>query len=171
MKENQVEIKVQLNRIIVENLKLNKNLKNEIEIKENEKHDFFKDLAINIIDIIDSMENIDEWIIVYDENKIEYIISQKDNGLYNAINKAISLSTGELILILNSDDWYEDNAVETLYKVKSKLNVNYTFELLIRIVQVIYILYYLMIFLNLSKVYKIVVLLFQNHKISLTMMD
>jgi molecular chaperone GrpE (heat shock protein) len=87
MKENQVEIKVQLNRIIVENLKLNKNLKNEIEIKENEKHDFFKDLAINIIDIIDSMENIDEWII---ENEFDLIDEgKKINNRYKTIHKKL----------------------------------------------------------------------------------
>jgi molecular chaperone GrpE (heat shock protein) len=87
MKENQVELKVQLNGIIVENLKLNKNLKNEIEIKENEKHDFIKDLAINIIDIIDSIENIDEWII---ENEFHMIDeAKKISNRYKTIHKKL----------------------------------------------------------------------------------
>ena len=41
------------------------------------------------------------------------IISEKDNGIYDAMNKGIHLSTGALIGIINSDDWYEPNAVET----------------------------------------------------------
>lgn len=40
------------------------------------------------------------------------VISEKDNGLYNAMNKGIRNSTGDLIGILNSDDWYEKDAIE-----------------------------------------------------------
>lgn len=41
------------------------------------------------------------------------VISEKDNGIYDAMNKGIRLSTGDLIGIINSDDWYEPIAVET----------------------------------------------------------
>jgi glycosyltransferase involved in cell wall biosynthesis len=37
---------------------------------------------------------------------IAKIISEKDNGLYDAMNKGISLATGEVVGILNSDDIY-----------------------------------------------------------------
>ena len=40
--------------------------------------------------------------------KIKYIVvSEKDQGIYDAMNKGIELSTGEVVGILNSDDWYE----------------------------------------------------------------
>jgi len=39
-------------------------------------------------------------------------ISEKDSGLYYAMNKGIQLANGELIGILNSDDWYEKNTLE-----------------------------------------------------------
>jgi glycosyltransferase involved in cell wall biosynthesis len=42
--------------------------------------------------------------------------SQKDEGLYDAINKGIAHATGEIIGILNSDDYYEKDAVETIAK-------------------------------------------------------
>ena len=38
-------------------------------------------------------------------------ISEKDDGIYDAMNKGIILSTGELIAILNSDDIYIDTYV------------------------------------------------------------
>lgn len=33
-------------------------------------------------------------------------ISEKDTGVYNAMNKGLKLATGDLIVFLNSDDWF-----------------------------------------------------------------
>lgn len=38
-------------------------------------------------------------------------ISEKDNGIYDAINKGIKIATGDVVGILNSDDYYYDNNV------------------------------------------------------------
>jgi glycosyltransferase involved in cell wall biosynthesis len=38
-------------------------------------------------------------------------ISEEDDGLYDAINKGINMSTGDVIGILNSDDFFSDNLV------------------------------------------------------------
>lgn len=45
------------------------------------------------------------------EDKLGYFVSEKDNGLYDAMNKGISACTGEVIGILNSDDLYQDAMV------------------------------------------------------------
>lgn len=47
------------------------------------------------------------------EGKLKYI-SEKDNGIYDAMNKGISMANGELIGLLNSDDYYEPNALEIM---------------------------------------------------------
>lgn len=39
-------------------------------------------------------------------------ISEKDKGIYDAMNKGIMQASGDLIGIINSDDWYESDAVE-----------------------------------------------------------
>ena len=41
-------------------------------------------------------------------------ISEKDSGIYEAMNKGIKLSTGSLIGIINSDDFYSNDAVENI---------------------------------------------------------
>lgn len=46
-----------------------------------------------------------------DKNITFLSISERDNGLYDAMNKGIKMSTGELIGILNSDDIYIDDEV------------------------------------------------------------
>lgn len=40
------------------------------------------------------------------------LISEKDKGIYDAMNKGIRLANGQLIGIVNSDDWYENDTIE-----------------------------------------------------------
>jgi len=53
---------------------------------------------------------------------ITTFISEKDKGLYDAMNKGIALATGEVIGILNSDDFYAHDQV--LSKVASAFHEN-----------------------------------------------
>ena len=53
---------IELTDIVTKNLQLTNNLKNEVERKELEKHDQLKDIALIIIDILDSFERIEESI-------------------------------------------------------------------------------------------------------------
>lgn len=45
------------------------------------------------------------------QNKIQTFVSEKDQGIYFAMNKGLELATGDLIGILNSDDLYVDEKV------------------------------------------------------------
>lgn len=44
-------------------------------------------------------------------DEINKFISEKDNGLYDAMNKGISLAAGDVVGILNSDDFYASNDI------------------------------------------------------------
>ena len=45
------------------------------------------------------------------ENKFVYWVSEKDKGIFNAMNKGILKASGEYLLFLNSGDYFYDSAV------------------------------------------------------------
>lgn len=77
----------ELEQLIIQNLKSTNILKNEVESKENEKHDLIKNVSLNIIDIIDSCENIDEWVIGNQYNEVDE--ARKTNSRYKTIQKKL----------------------------------------------------------------------------------
>lgn len=53
-------------------------------------------------------------------DRINILISEKDNGVYDAMNKGVSLATGDVIGIINADDWYSHSALEIVETVLNK---------------------------------------------------
>ncbi|GAA4337684.1 hypothetical protein GCM10023165_15860 [Variovorax defluvii] len=45
-------------------------------------------------------------------DRLDYFASAPDEGLYDALDKAVQLARGSLICVLNSDDWLEPQAAE-----------------------------------------------------------
>ena len=61
-------------------------------------------------------------------NRLSYWISQKDKGIYHAFNKGMILARGKYIGIINSDDIYTPNALETISKyIKSSPDKDFIF--------------------------------------------
>lgn len=56
-------------------------------------------------------------IIKQHENKIDYWVSENDQGIYDAMNKGISLCIGDVIGIINADDFYEIDALSESVKL------------------------------------------------------
>ncbi len=73
------------------------------------------------ISIIKSYEN------KFIEKEIIYKwISEHDNGIYDAMNKGILMATGDIIGIINSDDWYESEAVSKIVaKMEKRIDIYY----------------------------------------------
>jgi glycosyltransferase involved in cell wall biosynthesis len=69
----------------------------------------YKDIEYIIVDG-KSTDNTVSIIENY-SSRISKWISEPDQGIYDAMNKAIQLATGEVVGILNSDDFYFDSTI------------------------------------------------------------
>ena len=72
-------------------------------------------------------------ILRKNNSKIDYWISQKDRGIYDAMNKGMKLSRGSLIVMLNSDDVFYKHALKiaTSYFNRYK-NIDFLFGSVIK---------------------------------------
>jgi glycosyltransferase involved in cell wall biosynthesis len=52
---------------------------------------------------------------------IAYRVSEADNGIYHAMNKGIAVATGQIVGIINSDDWLEEDALAAVVKAAASL--------------------------------------------------
>lgn len=69
----------------------------------------YKDIEYIVIDGASSDMTLS--IIKKYEGKIAKIVSEKDNGMYYAINKGIELATGDVVGLLHADDFYASNKI------------------------------------------------------------
>lgn len=61
--------------------------------------------------IVDGLSKDNTLDIVRQFPHVAKLLSEKDKGIYDAMNKGIALAEGEIIGILNSDDFYVDSQV------------------------------------------------------------
>ena len=69
-----------------------------------------------------TLEIIDKY-----KKSISSFVSEKDQGIYYAMNKGIDLASGDIIGILNSDDYFYDDALDI---VKSYFEKNQEIDFL-----------------------------------------
>jgi glycosyltransferase involved in cell wall biosynthesis len=58
-------------------------------------------------------------------SSVTSLISEKDEGISDAFNKGVKMAKGEIIGIINADDWYEKDAVEKAVKKMEEADIVY----------------------------------------------
>jgi glycosyltransferase len=75
--------------------------------------------------IIDGVSTDNTIKIVREFSPNARVVSERDNGIYDAMNKGIRLATGDIIGILNSEDFLADeNAVDRVVSAIVDQNVD-----------------------------------------------
>lgn len=69
----------------------------------------YSDIEYIIVDGLSKDSTVD--IIKQHTDVVSKWVSEKDKGIYDAMNKGIAMATGDIIGILNADDVYTDNDV------------------------------------------------------------
>ena len=82
------------------------------------KHQTFQDFEYLIIDGASSDKT--HKIIKQNSDIVDYSISEKDEGLYFAMNKGLKLARGSYVGILNADDIYSSNTLELVQNAIKK---------------------------------------------------
>lgn len=92
------------------------------ETIESIKNQSYSNIEYIIIDGGSDDGTID--IIKNNLDTISYWISEPDEGIYDAMNKGIMAASGEIIGIINSDDWLQPDAVESIVNKAKDIDQN-----------------------------------------------
>jgi len=85
---------------------------NSAKTIDNTLHSVASQTYDNIEHIVIDGGSTDETVdIVNQFDHVEEVISEKDKGIYDAMNKGIRIATGDIVGTLNSDDWYTTDDV------------------------------------------------------------
>ncbi len=75
--------------------------------------------------IIDGLSTDHTFEIIKKLDCVDKAVSEKDSGIYDAMNKGLSLATGEIIVFLNADDFYKNAlVVEKVMNVFDKYSLD-----------------------------------------------
>jgi len=80
----------------------------------------------NVIEhiVVDGASSDNTLKIINSQSNIKFV-SEKDKGIYDAMNKGASMASGQYLCFLNADDWFEPNALTTVIRtIQKKPNID-----------------------------------------------
>ncbi len=107
-----------------------KTLKDTLESVLKQTYTNYEHIIVDGLSKDNTMQIVKEYETKYN-GKLRYI-SEKDSGLYDAMNKGIKMATGDIIGILNSDDIYaHENVLQKIVEKFEETNCDGTYASLI----------------------------------------
>lgn len=101
--------------IITVSFNSEKTIKRTIESVLNQSYDNYEYIIIDGGSKDNTLEIIKSYQDKFIQKGIRYhFISEKDKGIYDAMNKGIALSQGDIVGLINSDDYYSENALQVV---------------------------------------------------------
>jgi len=101
-------------------LNAEKHLENAIKSVINQTYDNIEYIIIDGKSTDGTVEIIKKY-----ENQVDYWVSEKDSGIYDAMNKSVTLATGDWVLFLGADDILIDSIYLFVQKMRHKTTVYY----------------------------------------------
>lgn len=99
---------------------------NDLRIKrtlESVFHQTYKDVEIIVVDAVSTKEGISQ---IYDSFPIHLLICEKDEGIFDALNKGVKAASGDLIYLMGSDDFLP--IPDTLEKAVAEFKKNVSLD-------------------------------------------
>lgn len=92
-----------------------KTLKRTLNSVLDQSYDNFEYIVVDGASTDNTVDIIKEYETPFKARNIPYSwLSEHDKGIYDAMNKAIEMTSGEIIGFVHSDDYYEPDALETI---------------------------------------------------------
>ena len=98
-----------------------KNISETIDSIQNQNFKNFEHI------VIDGKSNDNTLRKILSYKNIDVVISEKDDGIYHAMNKGLKNSKGEVILFVNSGDLITKNALNIVYKKFISRKIDFVF--------------------------------------------
>ena len=76
--------------------------------------------------VVDGLSKKEEVYKIYKKFPIHTLINEKDQGIFDALNKGVKSASGDIIYLLGSDDFLEHS--DTFQKVIDTLAVNHELD-------------------------------------------
>ena len=85
----------------------------------------YKNIEYLVIDGCSSDKTLQ--IIKKYKKKINFILSEKDRGIWDAMNKGLRHASGDIVCFLNSDDFFYKKSIETVVRYFETQDIDFLF--------------------------------------------